>query len=179
MFVPVRYHGHPLPVPQLKMSFSLQKDLKRHHMPSAFVTWLRRRKNPGRQLLLFVPTIGLAKKLLASATAILEQEMVIEGPQAIRSVHAEDPDREEIVQQFRRKELKVLITTTILERGVTFPSVDVAILDAGHDVFDEAALVQISGRAGRSAEDPTGEVIFFHGGKKQRQCCRPSQPSKR
>ncbi|QGS69179.1 hypothetical protein CV093_15140 [Oceanobacillus sp. 143] len=63
------------------------------------------------------------------------------------------------------KELYVLITTTILERGVTFPSVDVAILDAGHVVFDEAALVQIAGRAGRSADDPTGEVIFFHDGK--------------
>lgn len=39
------------------------------------------------------------------------------------------------------------------------------VLDAGHDVFDEAALVQIAGRAGRSHEDPTGEVLFLHDGK--------------
>jgi len=61
--------------------------------------------------------------------------------------------------------LKIIITTTILERGVTFPSVDVVIFDAGHEVFDEAALVQIAGRAGRSEDDPRGEVIFFHDGK--------------
>src|SRR5699024_11776304 len=63
------------------------------------------------------------------------------------------------------KEIFILLTTTILERGVTFPSVDVAVLDAGHDVFDEAALVQIAGRAGRSPDDPDGEVVFFHDGK--------------
>src|SRR5699024_6521021 len=80
-------------------------------------------------------------------------------------VHADDEQRKEKVRQFRNKEITTLITTTILERGVTFPSVDVAILDAGHVVFDEAALVQMAGRAGRSADDPTGEVVFFHDGK--------------
>src|SRR5699024_7177399 len=49
--------------------------------------------------------------------------------------------------------------------GVTFPSIDVAVLDAGHDVFDEAALVQIAGRAGRSAQDTTGEIVYIHDGK--------------
>ncbi len=76
-------------------------------------------------------------------------------------VHAEDSKREEKVELFRRKEIDILFTTTILERGVTFPAIDVAVLHAGHDVFDEAALVQIAGRAGRSPQDPTGEVLFF------------------
>ncbi len=69
------------------------------------------------------------------------------------------------MQAFRNRETAIILTTTILERGVTFPSVDVAILDAAHDVFDEAALVQIAGRAGRSPADPTGEVVFFHEGR--------------
>lgn len=76
-----------------------------------------------------------------------------------------DQNREEKINQFREKKLHALITTTILERGVTFPSVDVVVLGAGHEVFNEAALVQIAGRAGRSADDPSGEVIFFHDGK--------------
>src|SRR5699024_10289307 len=83
----------------------------------------------------------------------------------IRAVHSEDEDRKSMIQLFREKKLTILITTTILERGVTFPSIDVAVLDAGHLVFDEAALVQIAGRAGRSHNDPTGEVIFFHDGR--------------
>src|SRR5690625_7203619 len=93
---------------------------------------------------------------------------------ALVSVHAQDPDRENKVQLFREKKIPMLITTTILERGVTFPSVDVVVFDAGHVVFDEAALVQISGRAGRSPEDPTGEVIFFHDGKPEAKIGRAS-----
>src|SRR5699024_8442189 len=104
-----------------------------------------------RQLLLFVPTVALVHSL-----ASIYQ---------VESVHAEDPGRKEKIMKFRRKELHTLVTTTILERGVTFPSVDVVVLDAGHDVFDEAALVQIAGRAGRSPDDPTGEVLYIHQGK--------------
>ena len=80
-------------------------------------------------------------------------------------VHAGDPERIEKVQSFREKQASLLLTTTILERGVTFPSVDVFVIDAGHLVFDEAALVQIAGRAGRSPDDPDGDVRFYHAGK--------------
>lgn len=165
IFVPIRYHGYPLPVPQMKMTLSLKKDLQKYQPPATFITWVNKRQNSRRQLLIFVPSISLAEQITNSIRRILLEEKIIEKNNAIDFVHAEDPWREEKVQQFRNKELKIIITTTILERGVTFPSVDVAILDAGHDVFDEAALVQIAGRAGRSADDPTGEVIFFHDGK--------------
>src|SRR5690625_927971 len=165
IFVPIRYHGYPLPVPQMKMSLSLKKDLQNNQPPAPFITWLNKRQNSRRQLLIFVPSISLAEQITKNIRRILLEENIIEKNNAIDFVHAEDPCREERVQQFRSKELKVIVTTTILERGVTFPSVDVAILDAGHDVFDDAALVQIAGRAGRSADDPTGEVVFFHDGK--------------
>lgn len=167
VFVPLRYHGHPLPVPQMKMTFSLRKDLRNHEPPSAFLSWLQKRENPKRQLLIFVPTIAMAENLHENIAKLLLQEKVIQTNKEITFVHAEDPDRAKKVQRFRDREITVIITTTILERGVTFPSVDVAVIDAGHDVFDEAALVQIAGRAGRSADDPTGEVIFFHDGKSE------------
>ncbi|WP_138419485.1 DEAD/DEAH box helicase [Aquibacillus sediminis] len=160
VFVPVRFHGHPLPVPILQLCWQLKKDLAKHQPPKAFFTWYKQRSHPDRQLLIFVPTIELAEKL----TRTLQKYFASSG-QTIKSVHAADHDRAEKVQQFRNKAYNVLVTTTILERGVTFPSVDVVILDAGHHVFDEAALVQIAGRAGRSPKDPTGEVVFFHDGK--------------
>ena len=56
------------------------------------------------------------------------------------------------------------MTTTILERGVTFPSVDVIVLGASNHIFDVAALVQIAGRAGRSEDDPQGLVLYVHDG---------------
>ncbi|WP_339227319.1 DEAD/DEAH box helicase [Oceanobacillus sp. FSL K6-2867] len=165
VFVPLRFHGKPLPVPKAKMCFSLKRDLQNLTIPKPIISWLRSRKNPGRQLLIFTPTIMLAEKLQKPFELILQQIGLLASDKQLQSVHAQDPDRGLKVQAFRDKEILALITTTILERGVTFPSVDVLILDAGHDVFDEAALVQIAGRAGRSPDDPTGEVIFFHQGK--------------
>jgi competence protein ComFA len=56
------------------------------------------------------------------------------------------------------------LTTTILERGVTFPNIDVAVVGAEDDTFTESALVQIAGRVGRSPQFPTGDITFFHYG---------------
>lgn len=70
----------------------------------------------------------------------------------------------EIVEQFRLQEITMLVSTTILERGVTFPCVDVFVLQANHRLYTRSALVQISGRVGRSAERPTGELLFLHDG---------------
>lgn len=165
IFVPIRFHGHPLPIPQLKMCFSLKKNLHKYDIPPTFMTWLKKRHNKERQLLIFVPTISLAENLTEKLGYLLASEEVIRSKEMLQAVHADDSDREEKVKLFRGKQLTILITTTILERGVTFPAIDVVVLDAGHDVFDEAALVQIAGRAGRSPNDPTGEVIFYHDGK--------------
>ncbi|MBM7600532.1 competence protein ComFA [Virgibacillus halotolerans] len=165
IFVPIRFHGHPLPVPTMKMSFSLKKELQKSEVPLALMKWLKNRKHQTRQLLIFVPTIQLADNMRDQLFVRFRKEGLIKSTNELAAVHAQDPDRTEKVQAFRKKDILIMITTTILERGVTFPSVDVVILDAGHEVFDEAALVQIAGRAGRSPDDPTGEVVFFHDGR--------------
>ncbi len=47
------------------------------------------------------------------------------------------------MQDFRdNKKISILVTTTILERGVTFP-VDVIVLEANHRLFTRSALGQI------------------------------------
>jgi len=163
VFVPIRYHGYPLPVPRLQMSFSLKRDLANHQPPACLLNWLDQRENKQRQLLIFVPTIPLAKQLSEQLAPFLIN--INNSRSSIDFVHAEDHNREEKITMFRENKTHILLTTTILERGVTFPAIDVAVLDAGHIVFDEAALVQIAGRAGRSHLDPTGEVVFFHDGK--------------
>lgn len=83
----------------------------------------------------------------------------------IDGVHAEDPMRKEKVAAFRKGEIPLLVTTTILERGVTVKNLQVAVLGAEEEIFSESALVQIAGRAGRSFEEPYGEVVYFHYGK--------------
>ena len=144
--IPLRFHGHPLPVPKFHYIHQLEKQLKEEKIPADITDWFKNRK---RRYLIFVPTIEMAEQV----SVMLDHTPF---------VHAESPDRAELIQQFRNKKMNRLITTTILERGVTFPSIDVAIIQADHHVFDEAALIQIAGRAGRSHADPTGDVVFFY-----------------
>ena len=59
-------------------------------------------------------------------------------------------------------QIDVLVSTTVLERGITLPFLDTVVYDADHErVFDDATLVQMAGRVGRKLEDPTGSVIFL------------------
>lgn len=154
--IPARFHRHPLPVPEFVWCGNWQKQLQKNKLPANVLKWVKDRLETGKQTLLFFPHIPL----MAKALPILRKL----NPN-IATVHAEDPMRKEKVQQMRSRELKLLLTTTILERGVTFPNIDVAVIGAEDAIFTESALVQIAGRAGRSAEYPTGNVIFFHYGK--------------
>src|SRR5699024_1563318 len=144
-FVPIRYHGYPLPVPKHISDYSLAKQLDAQLLPKSFVNWLQNRKKEERQLLIFVPTIHLAEQLRAEVSNVLIRKKQITNKLTVASVHADDKLREQKIQLFRQKKLYALITTTILERGVTFPSIDVVVIQANHKVFDEAALVQIAG----------------------------------
>lgn len=154
--IPARFHRHPLPVPEFSWCGNWQKLLIRNKLPPKFLDWVRVRLQNNKQALLFFPHIPLMEKALPILRHLEPK---------IEAVHAEDPDRKEKVQQMRRKELSLLLTTTILERGVTFPNIDVAVVGSEDDIFTESALVQIAGRAGRSAEYPNGTVTFFHYGK--------------
>lgn len=154
VFVPIRFHGYPLPVPIPKLEWNLRKKIAEKQIPSTLSSFIQSR-NGMRQLLIFVPTVQQLHYV---------EGMLKERFSSLTTVHAEDGDRKEKIEAFREKKYKFMIATTILERGVTFPSVDVVILDAGHYVFDEAAIVQIAGRAGRSLADPTGDVLLIHQG---------------
>lgn len=160
IFIPLRYHQKPLPIPKLydKPFLKINKNIEKQ-MNHILSPYFAKRNNPQRQLLIFLPTIALAEKLTKPLNKLIEQYY---GKDKITTfVTSESEDRSLIIERFRQREIYCLLTTTILERGVTFPSVDVLVLFAHHQVFDEQALVQISGRAGRSKDDPTGDVIFF------------------
>ena len=49
----------------------------------------------------------------------------------------------------REATYEILLTTMILERGVTFERISVIVLGADHPVFTKSSLVQIAGRADR------------------------------
>ncbi len=152
--VPVRFHGHPLPVPQLLEVPPLHICLKRGILPKKLLHALRKSFAREAQIFLFVSRIAHIERLLV----LLRQSF---PGTAMEGTSSQDPARTEKVAAFRSRSISLLVTTTILERGVTVPRSDVLILDADSSLFDEASLVQMAGRAGRSKEDPAGTVLFI------------------
>ncbi|AHV99357.1 helicase-related protein [Paenibacillus sabinae] len=151
--VPVRFHGFPLPVPKhLKMP-SVGNCLKHGRLPIKLIQTLKQSLGREAQIFLFVARIVQIDRLLPLLRRVLPGT-VIEG------TSSQDPGRVDKVAAFRRREISILVTTTILERGVTVPRSDVFVLDADDRLFDEASLVQMAGRAGRSKDDPKGRVVF-------------------
>lgn len=154
--IPLRYHGHLFPVPEFMWCGNWKKRLMKGLLPKNVEKWLVSRLQSEKQAFLFVPSVSVIQKVVG----ILKQlDDRIEG------VHAEDPNRREKVNLFRSGTIPIIVTSTILERGVTIPNSDVAILGSEDEIFTESALVQISGRVGRSASHPTGTITFFHFGK--------------
>ncbi|MCH1625080.1 DEAD/DEAH box helicase [Fredinandcohnia quinoae] len=154
--IPARYHRHPLPVPTFAWCGNWEKKVKKQKLPQNVLQWIKDHLKSHKQAFLFVPRIDYIK-IVVSILQKLDHR--IEG------VYSEDPRRKDKVSAFRRGEIPILVTTTILERGVTVPKIDVAVLGAEDTIFTESALVQISGRVGRSSDYPTGSIIFFHYGK--------------
>ncbi|WP_044022874.1 DEAD/DEAH box helicase [Bacillus sp. SG-1] len=154
--IPARYHRQPLPVPILKWCGNWKSQLDKKRLATPIRMWAEKRITINKQALIFLPTVKLMDKALPFFQQLHPD---------ILSVHAEDPERKEKVQRMREGEVPILLTTTILERGVTIPNIDVAVVGAEEDIFTESALVQIAGRVGRSAEHPSGDITFFHYGK--------------
>lgn len=151
--VPARFHGYPLPVPKAIKIPSVQRCLTQRSLPSSLIRELRISLKRGAQVFLFVSRIRHIDPMLQLLRRYFS-EIVIEGTSSV------DPDRANKVMSFRNRHIRLLVTTTILERGVTVPKSDVFIVDADSDLFDEAALIQMAGRAGRSKDDPAGRVVF-------------------
>ncbi|MGE5550159.1 MAG: DEAD/DEAH box helicase [Bacteroidota bacterium] len=154
--LPVRPHGFPLPVPEFVRA-SLGRAGPGWRMPDVlaglFTDSIARR----HAALVFVPTVNHADWLGQAISRWGRSRGV-----AAASLHARDMERDEKRRAFADGRLKILVSTTVLERGLTLGALDVYILyaDAEH-VFDAASLIQMSGRAGRLAADPTGRVYFI------------------
>ena len=54
-----------------------------------------------------------------------------------------------------------MVTTAVLERGVTVKDLQVIVYLSDHQIYDSHALIQIAGRVGRKIDAPEGEVIFL------------------
>lgn len=139
-----RPHGYPLIVPQVVcLSFALQLCFLIH--------FLQKQRKRGIQTLVFVPTIALANKLYLGLRLLFKCAVFT----------SKTKDKEKVIDEFHEKKYSFLISTTILERGITIKGIYIVILQADHAVFSQASLIQMVGRVGRNIEMPTGEGWFL------------------
>ena len=155
--LPRRFHGNPLIVPKPIWLSNFDGYLDKERLSPTLKKYIEKQRKTSYPLLIFASEIKKGEKL----KVILEKQFPNEKIGFVSSITENRLDQ---VQAFRDGELTILISTTILERGVTFPRVDVFVMEANHQLFTKSSLVQIGGRVGRSMDRPTGELIFFHDG---------------
>ncbi|GHP15173.1 DNA/RNA helicase [Lentilactobacillus fungorum] len=153
-YLPIRYHSHLLPEPTIIKVRKLEQLIAKEMLSKPILKTIRSLVRQKQRFLLFVPHI---KDLAAVSAAIGHDNLQARYD----TVYSADPTRLEKVSAMRHNQLDFLITTTILERGVTFPGIDVLVLKADNEIFSAAALVQIAGRVGRNSSRPFGKVLFY------------------
>lgn len=141
-----RFHKKPIPVPKVSLSIPLFQTLK-------IIKKLREYKKEGKPCFVFAPTIVLCESLFEKVSLAVKNGSY---------VHSERPDKENVIDDFKKGKLDFLITTSVLERGVTIKNLQVLVFHADNkSIYDSSTLIQISGRVGRKMDSPSGEVVFF------------------
>ena len=137
-----RPHGHPLPVPEIKI-------VPDKIMFLALILWLNRHR--AQSCMVFVPSIKKAQYLYWFLSLLF--------PCCLCTSHTENRDK--VISGFRQKKNGVMLCTTVMERGLTIENVQVCVYQADSRIFDEAGLVQMAGRVGRVFAYPEGDVLFL------------------
>lgn len=151
-YLPLRFHEQPLPSLQINYIKDLSQKLQRKRPFKQLVLPLKRWSKNNEPFLIFVPKLALLAPVLQLVQTLVP---TLNGT----TVHASDPLRLDKVRLLRQEKYRYLVTTTILERGVTLPKLNVMVFYA--ELFKETTLVQIAGRVGRSKKHPTGDVILL------------------
>ncbi|MDP3131038.1 MAG: DEAD/DEAH box helicase family protein [Bacillota bacterium] len=150
-FLPARFHRRPLDVPVIAYVDGLVAALQNKTIPSAVLVWLRGVKPP-RKAMLFVPDI---------AYGCLLSDLLARDGFRVTNVSSQEAAAPLRIRAFREGKVDLIVTTTLLERGVTFRDIDVAVFSAEREIFTKNVLIQMAGRVGRHPEAPTGDIRFF------------------
>ena len=141
----IRFHRHPLPVPKIVKRNKLFQYLY-------LIRKIKEYKKHNKPVFVFAPTIELCEKIYKVLS------IFIRGG---NFVHSKRNRRSEIIEEFRNKMYSFLVTTSVLERGVTVKDLQVIICQSDHKIYEKGTLIQIAGRVGRKKDAPFGEVIYL------------------
>lgn len=139
-----RFHGYPLPVPEIKIGKGFIRYIILLKEVNNFV------KN-NKPVFIFCPTIAICESIYDFLRFFIKKGDY---------VHSKREERTKIINDFRNGKILFLVTTAVLERGVTIKNLQVIVFNADHKIYDSHALTQIAGRVGRKKEAPNGSVFF-------------------
>ena len=132
-----RYHNNKLDIPRVKYQWGY----------SSLLWWMKRYTKG--ILLIYFPTIKMQMKFSKK----------LRVPHVV--INSKIGNRKKILEDLHGSENKVVLSTLVLERGVTFKNSNVLVFNADHKLFAFENLVQISGRVGRHYQFPHGDIIFL------------------
>ena len=140
-----RYHKAPLPLPEyIRVGYY-----------SSYFVCLKRLSNfirENKPVFVFAPTIEIGKKLFFFLSLFLKNGNFVSSKEEERKLN---------IERFKAGQLDYLVTTSILERGVTVRNLQVIVFEADHLLFQQRTLVQIAGRAGRKIDATDGKVLLL------------------
>lgn len=139
-----RYHNNPLPVPKIKV-------LSLYSMHNFIIKKIKQYLKENKYVFIYVPSIKEGYQLYN----------IIRKKYNCIYIYSSMDNKEETMKKVRSKEYNIVITTTILERGVTYKNLQVLVYKADSYIFDKATLIQISGRVGRNLDYPDGDVYYL------------------
>jgi competence protein ComFA len=141
-----RFHKHPIPVPVIYERPSFWQ-------PIFVIKKLHEYKRKGKPCFVFVPSISKSEELYHFLSVFVKGG---------NYVNSQREGREKIIESFKEGHLRYLVTTSVLERGVTIKDLQVLVVAADTTrIYTSATLIQIAGRAGRKSDAPDGEVTFL------------------
>jgi ATP-dependent DNA helicase RecG len=123
------------------------------HLPGVW-EFLRREVSAGHQGYVVYPVIEESKLELKAAMEEYERLSKTIFPQIkVGLLHGRlsSEEKEDVMQRFRRNEVQILVTTTVVEVGVDVPNATVMVIEHA-ERFGLAQLHQLRGRIGRGAQ---------------------------
>lgn len=132
-----RYHNQNLDVPKIKYLWSKKSVLKMIQKYNKNI------------LIVYFPTI----KEQVRFSKILKIEHYV--------INSKTSNRKEVLERLHTSDQALILSTLVLERGITFKNCNVIVVNADHPLFSYQNLVQMAGRVGRHYLFSHGDIIFL------------------
>ena len=167
--IPARPHRKPLVVPDIvKIALDCPPNSSSFWEPPRHIErCLIEGRDNQRRFMIFLPTI----KMIDDIGNGLVKWGVTKGLRGA-CAHAKSPNRDQVKEELLTGKIDYLITSTIFERGITIPNLDVFVLFADYEtIFDARTLIQIAGRVSRRGEPAQVTFLAKTISRSMKDCC--------